>query len=175
MNVKQFKRIGAAVDEPLPTGDEMTLALTETLANKLEIRRTLLATELGFDVTNEMVLAFLLRDIKDVVPEWQKEAEALMRERPENQRHQACARIHQYGTEGRQRVRGTEVGTSASKQAIGMTNKSTMYHLILDLLDSEQHTRAAHELQSVAPSLTTQEFSLLINAFVRRGIEVRTV
>jgi ribosomal protein L7/L12 len=79
MNVKQFKRIGAAVDEPLPTGDEMTLALTETLANKLEIRRTLLATELGFDVTNEMVLAFLLRDIKDVVPEWQKEAETLMR------------------------------------------------------------------------------------------------
>jgi hypothetical protein len=112
MNVKQFKRIGAAVDEPLPTGDEMTLALTETLANKLEIRRTLLATELGFDVTNEMVLAFLLRDIKDVTPEWHKEAETLMRNGPKNQRHQACCvQKTQHGTQGRQRPRGTEVGT----------------------------------------------------------------
>lgn len=53
-------------------------------------------------------------------------------------------------------------------------NKSVMYHAILDLLDKLENTRAAHEMQQAASSLSTQEFALLLNAFIRRGVQVRT-
>jgi hypothetical protein len=48
------------------------------------------------------------------------------------------------------------------------------YHLVLDLLDAGQHDRAARALRMYAVAVTETEFAALINAFVRRGVELRT-
>jgi hypothetical protein len=53
-----------------------------------------------------------------------------------------------------------------------MFHGSRLYHRVLDLLDAQQVRKAASEFFEVAPGLTSEEFYLLLNAFIRRGITV---
>lgn len=48
------------------------------------------------------------------------------------------------------------------------------YHEVLDLLDSGQWERAAAAFKGAAADLSHREFSLLLNAFVRRGVSLVT-
>lgn len=55
-----------------------------------------------------------------------------------------------------------------------MVNKSVEYHYILDCLERGENLVAAFALQEYAPRLSSLEFRLIINAFVRRNIQLVT-
>lgn len=51
---------------------------------------------------------------------------------------------------------------------------SKEYHIILDELDRGNNLVAVCALQDWALKLSSREFRLLINAFVRRGVQLTT-
>lgn len=58
----------------------MGLQLSEQIQTKLTRYRKTLEDQLGFDLTDEMTVAYLLRDVPSPRPaEWEAEAEAFMR------------------------------------------------------------------------------------------------
>jgi len=52
--------------------------------------------------------------------------------------------------------------------------KSNWYHAILDLIDRNQFEVAAERLQDNKHHLSSQEFKLIINSFIRHGQSLRT-